>query len=156
MSLSVPLATSSQSEGATCSVSRWGNRTCPIPSMLPPSPHPPMGLTSNNGMCPLPFKLEPSGFMWHTFFYIFFLSLTMMLLVSVDAVCSSFAFVVERSVVRLHPTFLSVVAQWSSVQWQCKASCHGAYCSSLCWCADVHTAIECVPRSRVAQSQGHS
>lgn len=110
MSLSVQLATSSQSEGATCSTSRWRNGTRPVSKMLPPSPHPAMGLTPNSGRRPLPFKLEPSGFVWHTFFLIFLLSLNMMILTLLDAVCGLLAFVVESSVVSLHPTVLSVVA----------------------------------------------
>lgn len=116
MSLSVQLATSSQSKGATCSASRWRNRTRLVPEMLPPSPHPAMGLTPNSGMCLLPFKLEPSGFVWHTFLLIFLISLNMMLLTLLDAVCSLLAFVVESSVVSLHPTIQSVMARRSSGQ----------------------------------------
>lgn len=65
----------------------------------PSQPSPCHGLDSQQWKRPLPFKLEPSGFVWHTFFLIFLLSLNMMLLTLLDAVCGLLAFVVESSVV---------------------------------------------------------
>lgn len=152
MSLSVQLGTSSQSEGATCSASRWRNRTRPVPEILPP-----MGLTSNSGMRPLPFKLEPKVGSCDTSSFSSSFSPSTWCFWSWWTLCAACSLSLLSALPSDYLTVLSVVAWRSSVQWQCKVSCHGAYCSLWwSWCADVHTAIECVPRNRIAQSQGHS